>query len=1313
MAGGLKRLRAPAVLWALLVLAAGLPLILAAGSVHAQADSRGWQPCGSMTGSARIDRVEILLALDRSGSLENMDPNGERRRLAVHGTRERLSMLQESVSQVLSEPTAGTGFQIDVAVVAFNTTAETVAALGRVGADHPSDPDVARALGGEGDTDYGPAIEEALARFETSPNVASDTTCRILVVFTDGILDPYDTAAGRRPSEENKAAAHVSNLLSEVCETGPGTRPYRQRMEDLGVSTYVAVLRGRNFDRGDGGTHLDALASASKQTILALTGHRDSPLLEGVAPAPGCQVWSETRSGRVIEIEDISALTDELADAVGEVGVAVRQPRLRCTRESQAEAHLVGEWPHSVAARSPLGERLCTVAAPLDGEMILTLAAGGPADVEWLIDDGVEQVSSRRLSAEDADLSFDILSKPLPTEEPAGAVADAEVRIEAVWFPEPQPGWPEQPPEVRLSATVRFDIPDRELHWVERQIDCRVHRRATWVDVVGGTRAEAAALCAVHDPPAGEFEITLAPSAGNRLAWSATRSAGDESPAESPGDEPIRLAPGDDAVSLGARSGILAPDETSYETFSDSTQVTLTWRSPRGAVLWDRPVEDVEIEVRPRRTEVDLLACGSTAQVTAAVEGLAGGGALVVDTGCTLLSPSRGTVEVTVSGDVGGVNWLLVDPPPAAGASWPTRAEINLAPSEADRALFVGIEHPDLAGFADADVEFTLVATWSDEGLDAREPQGESRSVTVYLPAPRCASRLDADRVDIVPSDGAAPESRARARDLCKIDPPPNGRLEVRIADATPGLDLSWHPVRAGDTADLLSVEAGADQVTVHIISDPLSPELLRPFEAAVDVDVTWRSALGHVSLSRRQVIVDIPPEAPELLECAGRPQMLGLGGAVPEGPVVVDTGCVLLAPEIGTVTLDVDGALAGVPWRLAERVRLTPGDADRPILIETAGLLPNESHELAASFEAVARLTVDSYDPPADRKIRDVVVQLERRLRIRCAGTPEVVGSPVEVPEGPLVVDTGCTLLAPGAGTVTVGVEGGVADVPWGLSGDIRLGPGDDDLPILIETTAPLRNRRYETAAEFALAATWRSPDGVEQGVGERPAPGEAPPEVLVALRARPAVGAAALIAVVLLLAALVTTWFVLWLLGRRAGRPPEPREYRVVRHDVTAVVGPGGRLELPGFDAAAAISVEAQSVSGRRSRLQAAGLKIRLRVRWWNPRDVLDGGRAEAVPEDGRNLLVTVSPSTGRPNFLPASLADGAVIVAIDREPTVSGTGRNEHRGRIWILIRRRATEGSTAETVRQNLDTVLREIGRRLGGEPATPASTQPKG
>ena len=1300
MAGRLKRRcrRAVSGVAAVMVLATGLALAFAGRPVQAQTPADEWQPCASAAASARIERVEILLALDRSGSLQNVDPNGTRRRRAVHGTRERLARLQDSVSQLLRGSGSGLDFGIDVALVAFDTKGETVAEFAPVGADHPSDAAIGAALDAGGDTDYGPAVERALARFENSPNAGSDTTCRVLVLFTDGILDPYDTAAGRRPALEDQAATHVSNLLADLCDTDPGMRRYRQRMDELGVSTYVAVLRGPSFDRGAGGSHLDELARSSKQMILAVTGHGDSPLLGGVTAASGCEPWSGVRAGKVIEIEDIGDLTDELTNAVGEVGLAVRQPRIRCTRGSNPEATLDGEWPHRLAVGDPAAESLCTVTPPLDGEVVLSVGGEGlPAGVEWLIDDGAEPAASRRLFARDAELSFDIASSRLPEDEPIGPVAGAAVEIAATWYPAPQTGWPEQPPEVPLvPTTLRFDVPDREAYWVERLVKCRVHQRASWADAAGGTRAEASGLCTVEAPPTGDIELALVPSDGNRLEWSASRAVGGGAPEQVPRGETIRLVPGDGPVALDGISQILAAAAIPSDEFEDEVSFALIWRSPRGAILVERAVVDIGIDVRP--TAVDLLECGPEAQVTAARENPSGEWALVVDTGCRLLSAPQGAVRATVSGDVRGEAWQLADPPPAGEQSWLTRDDVVLAPSEPDRTLFVGIGHPELAELVGDDVGFTLVATLSDGGSEALDQQREPRTVTVYLPVPRCESRVEAVRVDV------EPEQRARARKLCEIDRPPNGRLEVRIAVTPPGPDLSWRPVHDGEATDVLVVEPGDGSVSLVAISGPLAPGLIRPFDAGLAVELNWRSDRNHVSGSDRGVVVAVPEEAPELLDCSSEPAARGFGGEVPEGPLVVDTGCTLPAPEVGVVTLGVEGFVTGVRWRLPELVRLEPGDADRPILIESDGPLPNEPLATAASFELVATLTFDDGNPPADRKQRDVGLRLERRIRIRCTGTPQVVGAPIEVPSGPLVVDTGCTLLAPDAGTVTVRVDGDVAGVPWGFPGEVRLGPGDADQPILIRTTAPLPNRRYETVAGFALIATWRSPDGLEQIVGEQPPLGQPPPEVAVALRARPNIAAAALIAIALLLAGLLLSWLVLRLVGRRTNRLPKTGEYRFVRSEVQALVAPSGGVELPGFDTASVLDGGSAPLVRRRAQLRADGLMIRARVQWWNPRDLLSGGRAEAVPQEGRNLLVAASPSSGGPDCLEPSLAPGAVIVALDLSPTVSRPEANQHRAQVWILIRSTGPNTSTEQNSAGNLRRALAELGKRLAGRPA---------
>ena len=1324
MAGRLSRRsrRAVAVVATVMALATGLALAAAVGPVHAQARADAWQPCSSAAANGRIERVEILLALDRSGSLQNVDADGTKRRRATEGTRERLALLQDSVSQLLSGSGSGLDFGIDVALVAFDTEGETLADFGPVGSDHPSDSAIGAALGVGGNTDYGPAVEEALARFKNSPNADSETTCRILVLFTDGILDPFDTAAERRPAWEGRAMTHVSKLLADLCDTDPGMSPYRQRMDELGVSTYVAVLRGRDFDRGAGGSHLDDLARASKQTILALTGHGDSPLLGGVTAASGCESWSDVRAGKVIEIEDIADLTGELVKTVHDVWLAVRQPHISCPGEQALDASFVDDWPQRLKVTSPTAASLCTVTPPLDGEVVLRVGGSGlPPGVEWQIDDiaeGVQPAAVRRLAAGDADLPFNVASSLLPEDEPVGAVADAAVEIAATWYPEQLPVWPEQPTEVPLApTTLRFDVPDREAYWVERLVDCRVHRRATWADVAGGTRAEAPGLCTVKAPPDGDFAMVLEPLNGNRLEWRASRVVGGNALEESPRREPIILAAGSEGVSLGALSQVLDPDKVPLEAFEDGVVFELTWRSASGAVLVSRPVPDSGVRVEVSPTSLDLLECDAEAQVTAARQNAEGEWALVVDTGCRLPSPPQGAVRATAFGDVRGAAWRLVDPPPSGADSWPTRDEVILAPSEEHRTLFIGVGSSELADLIGDDVEFTLVATWSVGGSPALDENREPRTVTVYLPVTRCEPRVEAVRVDVEPSGGGEPEQRARVANLCWIDPPPNGQLEVRTAGAPPGPDLAWRPVRDGDATDVLIVEPGDRSVSIGATSGPLAPDLIHPFETGVDVYLNWRSARGHSSGSGQRVMVAVPEEAPDLLDCSAEPGARRSGGEVPEVPLTVDTGCVLPAPEAGVVTLGVEGSVAGVRWRLPGPVSLVPGDADRPILIESAGPLPNEPLAAAASFELVATLTLDGYEPPANRRQRDVTVWLERRIRIRCTGTPQIVGAPIEVPEGPLVVDTGCTLLAPGAGTVTVKVDGDLVGVPWGIPGKVRLSPGDADRPILIETTAPLPNRRYETVAEFALAATWLSPDGLEQNVGEQPPPGQASPVVAVELRARPSTGTAVLIAVALLLAGLLLGWLVLWLVGRRTNRLPRSGEYRFIRREERAVVTPEGKVDLPGFDAASALTGDSKPFVRRRGKLLADGLTLRARVQWWNPRELLDGGRAEAVPQEKRDRLVATSPSSGGLNHLEPSLAPGAVVVALDRSPTVSRPEANEHRAQIWILIQSAGPRNSAEPRAQneqyaaRNLRRALDALGKRLAGGPSGGDPSQP--
>jgi len=790
------------------------------------------------------------------------------------------------------------------------------------------------------------------------------------------------------------------------------------------------------------------------------------------------------------------------------------------------------------------------------------------------------------------------------------------------------------------------------------------------------------------------FLTTATSSSGRRRE----RADGDLEPVRG---ETVLQGSGDPTVSIGAMSQILAPNEAPYEQFEDRIEYRLIWRSQRGSILADRSWV-VAIAIRPPDPDPPME-CDAVAQVTAARQSPAGEWAIVVDTGCSLQSPPQDTNGVTVTGDVQGRVWQLTERPPEGEQGWPTRDSLDLGPREDDRHLFVGVGHHDLENLVGEEFHFILVSTRYDDASSVLREQRETRSVTVYLPIVSCKSGVKAVRVGVEPTGGGESEQLARAESLCTIDRPPNGFLEIRAADAPPGPPLGWQTLVDGDDAEVRILESGRDPAILDVRSGPLRSDLLGPFDSGIDVYLNWISANGHASGSGWRGVVAVQEDPPVLLDCSGGSAMSGSGGEVPEGPLAVDTGCVLLAPPAGEVALiSVEGSVAGVSWRLPEPVRLTPSDDDRRIRIETDGVLPNEPLNRRETFELVASLTVGDYTPAPDREERNVQVRLQPRSRIRCTEPPQVFGNPLEVPEGPLVVSTGCVLEAPSSlGEVTVRISDGDLDgVPWVVRGAVRLQPGDDDLAILIETAEPLPNRRYEVLAEFALAATWRSPDGLEQSVGSQPSAGAVLPAVAVVLRARPNAGQAALIAVALLIGGLLAGWFLLAGLGRWGNGLPRSGAYRLVGGEATATVTPGGSVELERFDPSRILHGESKPLTRRRGRLRAGDLTIRVRRQWWNPRDLLNGGRAAVTARNMPHPLVAVAPSAGKLDSLSPSLAPGAVVVALESAPSVSRQGVNRHRARVWILMPSGGKQPPDAlQRVDGNLRKALDHLGRRL--------------
>ncbi|WP_370891512.1 VWA domain-containing protein [Janibacter sp. GXQ6167] len=171
-----------------LVLLLGLLLVFSSLSVpQATGSSRG-STDDKQTASARIGgciagggRGQILLLIDRSGSLTSTDPTGAR-----------VDAAQYLVSQ-MEQVATSTSAHIDVAVAGFDATYErtlnwtklTASSLGTVRQDLDSYRQANRGV----DTDYWVALDGARKEIAQRTKGARDSSCSMIVWFSDGQFD--------------------------------------------------------------------------------------------------------------------------------------------------------------------------------------------------------------------------------------------------------------------------------------------------------------------------------------------------------------------------------------------------------------------------------------------------------------------------------------------------------------------------------------------------------------------------------------------------------------------------------------------------------------------------------------------------------------------------------------------------------------------------------------------------------------------------------------------------------------------------------------------------------------------------------------------------------------------------------------------------------------------------------------------------------------------------------------------------------------------------------------------------------------------
>lgn len=674
-------------------LAAGFAIPLYATPAAGQDDAGGavirtdevlgaFQLCPANTGG-----IEVVLALDRSGSLTIEDPEGRSRRRAIESIRSRFTQDDD--------------FSIDLALLSFDTEARLHAGFGRISSTHPPDEDITAAIAdGIGDTDYLDALEEALDLFENSPQSRDRNICRILFFFTDGVLDPFNTVTrlgNLRAGDQRVAAAeaHAEELVRDACL---GSGSYKDRLEDLDVTT-IAVLLGESFKQRDA-SHRGSMTVKSLQLIQALTRHLTSELIRDIAPHPACEQWTgggaagvpgdsaagsgdgdsqsgsggvpgDSQSGSsgdpsdpgasdgssgdqssasesdglVISLDDVGGLVEAI-EAVGEeIDLVKRQPKLDC-RPVPSEAEIVGVWPgHAVA------EGICTVEAPEDGRAYISVAeiADDAGEIDWGLSfgSGSDPGGEDRVEIQSGDGERDLhaLSTRFPDDRLSNS-SRATLIVSIEWRPESS----QSDVQAIRSPPVEIEY-DRDAHF-QPNLACKDWTTASVVpNDERSLSVVADDVCEVSSTGAGETALV---PVGDRLDW-----------------RPVPCESGD-CRSWSLRSDLT--DGLTYAPFEEKVLVGLEWRSPSGALLWsgideddsgadDRDdLEEVAVEVDLGQAEPPHLDCSGDPPEVAGSGGEVPDEPLRVDTGCVLRPPTGGQVTVeVVEGDssAGGVDWML------------------------------------------------------------------------------------------------------------------------------------------------------------------------------------------------------------------------------------------------------------------------------------------------------------------------------------------------------------------------------------------------------------------------------------------------------------------------------------------------------------------------------------------------------------------------------------------------------------------------------------------------------------------------------
>lgn len=297
---------------ALCVAVMATPLFVPAASGAQQAgalDLRGYSPC-----EEGVRDIDLLVMIDASGSLNapgsGLDPDGSLRRRA-------LERFRSDLAGVIRDLPQDAGTRVRVSLWRFESSVTQITPFQTASDSHPSSAQIDGSLGERSDdgrlsyrrnhTNYLQALRAVESAFAEG---SAPGACRLLLFFTDGLNDP----TGRM------TLAQADELRDAVCgEIKPGFKA-------AGIDVYTILLGDRFRGRDPAGGASDPedieaeMLTASLQSVRALTGDADSPLVRGLPPALGfdCEQWSDEvpqdRTGAIMTIADLDQLAVQLLE---------------------------------------------------------------------------------------------------------------------------------------------------------------------------------------------------------------------------------------------------------------------------------------------------------------------------------------------------------------------------------------------------------------------------------------------------------------------------------------------------------------------------------------------------------------------------------------------------------------------------------------------------------------------------------------------------------------------------------------------------------------------------------------------------------------------------------------------------------------------------------------------------------------------------------------------------------------------------------------------------------------------------------------